>query len=164
MSETQLDEKCNVEKPTGDSLGYVGMAIMLVVFAISQPLHEVGHAIGLNLIGISATIGFAIRVTGPVLLTTATQPVPDIWERAFVIAAGPGLAAIICGLLGRFWRTECYLAAAYQACYVPFELLAWMLGVNSGKSIWAIPLAVVVVVIPFAIAAYKILCRIMWPE
>lgn len=174
MSETQLDEKRrmkmsidgaeNEESSSKDSLSWVKVLLMIVAVMASLFVHEVGHAIGLNLIGISATFGFAIRAAGPVITTKWAYKPETIPELAFVIIAGPGLAAIVFALLGRFWRTECYMAAIYQACYVPFELLNWILGINSGhsSSVWGIGL--IVVIVPFIIGAIKVIDKIMWPE
>ena len=166
MPETKLivNKVENERTKSWDSLRWVSVLIMILGIVMSQPIHEVGHAIALNLLGISTTFGFAIRAAGPVLITRGAYQPSTIPELVFVIAAGPGFAAIVFAILGRFWRIEFYIAAIMQACYVPFELLNWMLGINSGHSVLALWLGIVVVLVPFTIGVVKIVNRIMWPK
>jgi len=166
MSEVKINiDKLDDEKSKRpDVLGCVSVMLMVSTIIISLFVHEVGHVIALNILGIPARLTFEIREAGPCLLTEGAYPLTTVLELAFVIAAGPGFATIVFTMLGRFWRTECYMAALFQACYVPFELLNWMLEINSGRSELAIWLGLLVVIVPFLIGAIKILNRIMWPK
>lgn len=141
-------------------LGHISTAIAIGMIVISIPLHELGHAIALNLLGIPATLIVEIWDVGPVAGVMSPYLPSTTMELAFVIATGPGLAAIVCAVLGRVWRTECYVAAVFQACYVPFELLTWMLGVQSLNSFLILPLSFMIVILPFIVITDKIFNRL----
>jgi hypothetical protein len=155
MSETELEEISETEEKY--SVAFSMMAVMVIGLIVSMFIHELGHAIGLNLLGISSEFIFEIRVAGPALGVTASRRPTTTLEIVFVIAAGPGFAAIVFGLLGRFWKIECYIIAIFQACYTLFELMTWILGIQEAGELSILLWGVVMVIIPTAIMSDRIL-------
>lgn len=141
-------------------IGCKRAVIPFTCLLVSLIIHELGHAIALNLLGIPTTFICELRNAGPVLGVKFPYLPSTELELAFVIIAGPGLAAIVFVLLGRFWRIDCYVAAAFQACYVPFELLSWILGIGSGNEITTFFLFLAIVPIPCAIIIDRVFDRI----
>lgn len=151
-------EKCKRMSKANDPFGYVPIIIIFSTLAASLPLHEIGHGIALYLLGIPFTFSFEIRAFGLVLMTKWSHPPATIEDLAFAIILGPGFAAIVCAMLGRSWRTECYVAAAFQGCYVPFELSTWIFGVQSLDSLLIVPLFLICLV-PCMIIIHKVFKR-----
>jgi len=156
MSETQLDEveEKNIPVEVLEKMderyrvGKTVMAVMVVGLIASQFIHELGHAIALNLLGISITFLFEIRAVGPVLITHGLTWPTAVPELVFVIAAGGGFAAIVFALLGRFWRIECYIVATSQVFYAIFEIVSWMVGLQAGEELTVLFYLFGIIVVP----------------
>ena len=138
----------------------ISTAAIMFITLFSLPTHELGHLIAFNLLGIPATFAMEIRTIGPVLGIIVPYLPSTIPETIFVIAAGGVFAAIVFALLGRFWKTDCYIMATIQVFYVPFELVTWMLGIQEGGELSFLVWLLVLVMIPTLIIEKRVFDRI----
>ena len=151
----------NVEPDEWQRVGNDTTAIVIGCLLLSLFVHEIGHALAFNLLGISTTFFFEIRVAGPVLGVRVPYLPTTLPGMVFAIAAGGGFAAIVFALLGRLWRIDCYVVAVFQACYVPFELMTWILGLQTAEELSVFFWFFALVPIPTAIIADRIFDRIV---
>lgn len=156
MSETQLD--------TMEEMYHVGkivIAVMVISLISSAFVHELGHALAFELLGIPTKYIFEIRAVGPIIGVRVPYMPSTLIERFFVIGAGGGFAAIVFALLGRLWRIECYMVAVAQAFYAIFEIVTWMTGLQAAQDLTIFCYFFAIVPIPTVLAANYIANRIV---
>lgn len=171
MTETQLE---SIEKNTPVEVlekmnetyrvGIKVMAVVIVGYIASVFVHELGHVLAFEMLGISTSYIFDIRIVGPVLGVEAAYAPATIEGMVFVVAAGGGFAAIVFAVLGRFWRTECYIIAFAQAFYALFEVVSWMIGLQTMQDVSIFPYLIVMCAIPTGFIADRIIGRMVRAE
>ena len=137
------------------------MAVIIVGYIVSLFVHELGHALAFEMLGIPTTYIFDIRIVGPVLGVKVPYVPSAVAEMTFVLVAGGGFAAIVFTLLGRFWRIECYIIAFAQAFYALFEVVSWMVGLQTLQEVSIFPYLFAMCAIPTGLIADRIISRMV---